>query len=383
MTPAVDPEPIVPRYDHTSLGAVLPGVAKVLGVKTGHPAVPLPDAPRVCVVIVDGLGQRLLEDDAQCAPFLSSLLPDGRTLTAGCPSTTATSMGSFGTGTPPGAHGLVGYEVLDPDRDLVFNELSWENGPDPFRWQPTSTVFQEVLLDGVEVTRIGPGFFDGSGLTNAALRGGRFRAASSMADRVSAAVDAVKASPRALVYLYWGEMDKVGHVHGPASWEWVDELESVDRHLSSLAARVPAGTAIHVTADHGMVDVPFGHRVDLAGERDLLAGVRHVAGEPRATQLYLSPGTSPVEVVQRWQDRLADRAWVGTRDEMVDAGWFGAVRPDVRDRIGDVLAVMLDDGAVVDTARMRPELVRLRGLHGSVTDEERGIPFVTVPARTA
>ena len=81
--------------------------------------------------------------------------------------------------------------------------------------------------------------------------------------------------------------------------------------------------------------------------------------------------------------RLADRAWVGTRDEMVDAGWFGAVRPEVRDRIGDVLAVMLDDGAVVDTARMRPELVRLRGLHGSVTDEERGIPFVTVPARTA
>ena len=43
----------------------------------------------------------------------------------------------------------------------------------------------------------------------------------------------------------------------------------------------------------------------------------------------------------------------------------------------------VDDGAVVDTARMRPELVRLRGLHGSVTDEERGIPFVTVPARTA
>ena len=179
-------------------------------------------------------------------------------------------------------------------------------------------------------------------------------------------------------------MDKVGHVHGPASWEWVDELESVDRHLSSLAARVPAGTAIHVTADHGMVDVPFGHRVDLAGERDLLAGVRHCRAESPAppsctcrrarhrsrscsggrTGWPTGPGWGPVT---RWST----------------PGWFGAVRPEVRDRIGDVLAVMLDDGAVVDTARMRPELVRLRGLHGSVTDEERGIPFVTVPARTA
>ena len=376
--------PAAPDYLSGSLVSVLPAVARSLGSSryATVPGLGLGPAERAVVVLVDGLGYEQLVRRSGHAPFLRANLDSTLRLDSGFPSTTATSMGSFGTGTPPGTHGLVGYEVLDPDRDLVFNELSWENGPDPFRWQPTSTVFQEVLLDRVEVTRIGPGFFDGSGLTNAALRGGRFRAASSMADRVSAAVDAVKASPRALVYLYWGEMDKVGHVHGPASWEWVDELESVDRHLSSLAAGVPAGTAIHVTADHGMVDVPFGHRVDLAGERDLLAGVRHVAGEPRATQLYLSPGTSPVEVVQRWQDRLADRAWVGTRDEMVDAGWFGAVRPDVRDRIGDVLAVMLDDGAVVDTARMRPELVRLRGLHGSVTDEERGIPFVTVPART-
>ena len=377
--------PAAPDYLSGSLVSVLPAVARSLGSSryATVPGLGLGPAERAVVVLVDGLGYEQLVRRSGHAPFLRANLDSTLRLDSGFPSTTATSMGSFGTGTPPGAHGLVGYEVLDPDRDLVFNELSWENGPDPFRWQPMSTVFQDVLIDGVEVTRIGPGFFDGSGLTNAALRGGRFRAASSMADRVSAAVDAVKASPRGLVYLYWGELDKVGHVHGPASWEWVDELESVDRHLSSLAARVPAGTAIHVTADHGMVDVPFGHRVDLAGERDLLAGVRHVAGEPRATQLYLSPGTSPVEVVQRWQDRLSDRAWVGTRDEMVDAGWFGAVRPEVRDRIGDVLAVMLDDGAVVDTARMRPELVRLRGLHGSVTDEERGIPFVTVPARTA
>jgi hypothetical protein len=44
---------------------------------------------------------------------------------------------------------------------------------------------------------------------------------------------------------------------------------------------------------------------------------------------------------------------------------------------------MLDDGAVVDSVRMRPELLRLRGFHGSVTDEERAVPFLTVPARTA
>ncbi len=340
-------------------------------------------ADRAVVVLVDGLGYEQLVRRSGHAPFVRAHLDPAVRLDCGFPSTTATSMGSFGTGTPPGVHGLVGYEVLDPDTDRVFNELSWENGPDPIRWQPTTTVLQEVVLDGVEVTRIGPGFFDGSGLTNAALRGGRFRAAASLADRVSAAVDAVRASPRALVYLYWGDLDKVGHVNGPGSWEWVDELESIDRHLSSLAAQVPAGTAIHVTADHGMLDVPFGQRIDLAVERELLTGVRHVGGEPRGTQLYLSAGASAADVVARWQERLGDRAWVGTRDELVRDGWFGTVRPEVLERIGDVTVVMLDDSAVVDSVRMRPELLRLRGLHGSVSDEERAVPLVTVPARNA
>ena len=149
-------------------------------------------------------------------------------------------MGSFGTGLPSGQHGLLGYEVLDPERDLVFNELSWEDGPVPERWQPHETVFERVAADGVATTRIGPGFFDGSGLTRAALRGGSFVAGRTLQDRVDATVAAVHASDRALVYLYWGDVDKVGHVHGPDSWQWGAELESTDAELRRRAAQVPS-----------------------------------------------------------------------------------------------------------------------------------------------
>jgi len=376
--------PAAPDYASETLASLLPAVARSLGSSryATAPGLGLGPAERAVVVLVDGLGHEQLVRRSGHAPFLRAHLHETSRLDSGFPSTTATSMGSFGTGTPPGTHGLVGYEVLDPATNRVFNELSWENGPDPFRWQPNPTVFQEVALEGIDVTRVGPGFFDGSGLTNAALRGGRFRAASSFADRVSATVEGLQAASRALVYLYWGDLDKVGHVHGPGSWEWVDELESIDRHLSSLAARVPAGTAIHVTADHGMVEVPFGDRVDLAVELELLGGVRDVGGEPRNSQLYLAPGASSDAVVARWRQRLGDRAWVGTREELIDGGWFGSVRGEVLERIGDVVVVMLDDGAVVDSVRMRPELLRLRGFHGSVSDEERAVPLITVPGRT-
>ena len=35
-------------------------------------------------------------------------------LTAGFPATTATSLGSLGTGRPPGQHGMLGYQVAIP-----------------------------------------------------------------------------------------------------------------------------------------------------------------------------------------------------------------------------------------------------------------------------
>ena len=58
-------------------------------------------------------------------------------------------MGTFGTGLPPGSHGLLGYEVLVPGEDRLLNELSWEDGPDPVAWQPQQTVFEVAEAAGV------------------------------------------------------------------------------------------------------------------------------------------------------------------------------------------------------------------------------------------
>jgi Type I phosphodiesterase / nucleotide pyrophosphatase len=380
----LDDSCLPPAYDATGLAGVLPAVARSLGV---------PDAPgrdgdllelapsrRAVVVLVDGLGYDLLRQRSGHAPFLRGLLPAARRLAAGFPSTTATSMGSFGTGLPPGAHGLVGYEVLVPGEDRLLNELSWENGPDPRRWQPRQTVFERVAADDVAVTRIGPGFFDGSGLTNAALRGGSFTAAASLDARVDAAISAVRRGDRSLVYLYWGELDKVGHVHGCQSWEWGDELELIDRAMGRLVASVPSDTAVIITADHGMVDAPHALRIDLAHDGELAAGVRHVGGEFRAPQLYCEEGAVP-DVLATWRERVGERARVLSRSEAIAQGWFGPVDPHVLERIGHVVVAMRDNFAIVDSRTARPELLALLGLHGSLTHEEVSIPLLHAPAR--
>jgi len=371
-----------PRYDAAGLAGVLPGVAASLGVEAlaEADAVPMRPARRAVVVLVDGLGYELVRRRGGHAPFLRSLLPAAYRISAGFPSTTATSMGTFGTGLPPGSHGLLGYEVLVPGEDRLLNELSWEHGPDPLAWQSQRTVFELAVADGVAVTSIGPGFFDGSGLTRAALRGGRFRAAAALPARVDAALLALRSDRRSLVYLYWGDLDKVGHVHGCQSWEWGDELEGIDAELARLVRSVPSDTAVYITADHGMVDAPHALRIDLAYDDELSAGVRHVGGEPRSLQLYCEHGAVD-DVLETWRERVGERAWIRTRDEAVKEGWFGPVSEDNLPRVGDIVVAMRDNFAIVDSRRARPQLLALLGLHGSLTPDEAAVPLFHIPAR--
>jgi arylsulfatase A-like enzyme len=193
-------------------------------------------------------------------------------------------------------------------------------------------------------------------------------------------VAALRASARSLVYLYWGELDKIGHVHGCESWQWGDELESIDRSLAALADRVPDDTLVLITADHGMVDVPFEDRLDLAHEPELMRGVRHLAGEARSLQLHVEAGEeASVEAV--WRELVGGRATILTREQAIDEGWFGQVRSEVVPRIGELIVNMGRGFAVVHSGLMRPEVLRLLGLHGSTSEAEIAVPVVVVPPR--
>lgn len=264
--------PVPPAYGDAALGALLPGIAAALGAPTGLPAVFVPPTDRICLVLIDGLGDRLLAENRSSAPFLSRLRDSGRILQAGCPATTATSMGSLGTGRPPGEHGLVGYGVLDPARQVLLNELSWHRSVDPLRWQPFPTVFEHLQHAGIAVTTASDPAFAGSGLTVAALRGGAFFGSAHLPGRIAGAVHAL--TRRGLVYLYWPDVDTAGHLRGCRSPQWRAALRYIDRQLGRLALALPAGTVLMVTADHGMVDVPHLTRLDLAYRPGLAQGVR-------------------------------------------------------------------------------------------------------------
>ncbi len=321
-----------------------PGIAAALGWPTSLPAVELPSAERVCIVLVDGLGHQLLAENAAEAPYLAGLA--GSTLRVGCPSTTATSMGSFGTGLQPGRHGLVGYEVMDPDRGVLLNELRWDPDVDPLRWQPNQTVFEHLLSCGVNCYSIGNPEFAGSGLTVAALRGPEFIGIDKLHERVDAAA-AILTEP-GLVYLYWGQLDGAGHLEGVRSRKWRRALREIDGAIERLARMLPNGTLLLVTGDHGMIDVPHHLRVDLADRPDLQPGIAVLGGEPRLAQVYCTTDAGP-DVAGRLSAAFGDRAWVRTKEQAIADGWFGSVDSRVVGRIGDVIVAGNEPFVFVDS----------------------------------
>nr|WP_231708576.1 nucleotide pyrophosphatase/phosphodiesterase family protein [Arthrobacter sp. zg-Y20] len=376
--------PAAPAYGTRSVGDVLTSAAAVLGVPGYENLLKLPAARRVCVVMVDGLGLSLLKKRGGHAPFLKGFLPKARTLSASFPTTTVASLASLGTGLPPGRHGLVGYDVLDPGQDKVVNMLgSWDAGVDPLQWQPYPTVLEKAA-EHVSVATVSLPRFADSALTRAALRGGTFIPATGVHARVSAAVDALAGADRMLMYLYWNELDKAGHRYGAASSEWGNQLEELDSALKRLVARVPAGTLVVLTADHGMVDVPVSQRFDFSAQPELVDGVRHTAGEPRMVHLYLEPDAAEGTLDRlktTWQDAYGTRAWIFTRDEAVRAGYFGPeVDESVLPRIGDLMVAAREPIALYDTRRVAASALEVNGQHGSLTRAECEVPLLILAA---
>ncbi len=364
---------VQPAYGDRSLADVVPAVARALGKPLAgeHPSsLVLPDAPAYVVLLVDGLGQQLLQRYAHAAPFLTSLR--GSSGTAGVPSTTAVSLTSLGTGLAPGQHGLVGYTARVPETGELLNHLQWDKPVDPEAYQPHETAFEQLGRAGIYTSAVNKKAFATSGLTRAAHRGAAYRGADNPADRLLATLEA--ADGPSFTYAYDSELDKVGHQYGVASSEWLVELQLIDEFAEDLRAALPRSVRLLVVADHGMIDSPQESRVELDRLPHLRKGVSLVGGEARFRHLYVKPGALD-DVTQAWREELGHRATVLTRDEAIARGWFGPVEERVAPRLGDVMVACHDDVAIFST-RDFPREQQMVGLHGSLTRDEMEIPLL-------
>jgi hypothetical protein len=363
----VTDQPIFPDYSGANVRAIVPTLlAPSRSADRGWMPGPVREARQVVILVLDGLGWEQFVEFGEHMPTLATF--EGGSITTVVPSTTATALTSITTGLTPGEHGLVGYR-MDVGGEIL-NVLRWatEAGDarrkhEPRRVQP----FAPFMGEPVPV--VTKADFERTAFTEAHLRGGRlvgWRAASSVAVTVGQLLRAGEP----LIYAYYDGIDKIAHERGFGPF-YEAELRSADDVVEQVRAQLTDDAALLVTADHGQVDVGTNTR-DLAA--DVAKLTRNLSGEGRFRWLHARPGAGD-ELLEAALASHGDVAWVMSREELIDGGWFGSVvSPPIAARFGDVALITKAPISFVDAADSGPYPLVCR--HGSLTSAEMLVPLL-------
>lgn len=369
--------PISPRYGF-GLAELSSSIFASLGVSGAEDYLNIGPSPfgRECFVLIDGMGADVIARYGELFPIFSELTSLSN-LGTYFPSTTAVSLSSVGTGVLPGTHGMLGYTVRVPrsgEPGRLLNSLKWDERVDPVMWQKVPTLFERAQHVGVQVSHIAAKRYEGTGFTQAALRGAKYSGANQISEMLTEAAIAHRSSP-SYSYVYINHLDAAGHDEGVGSAKWLEALKIVAELLEGLLQRLPKGTRLWVTADHGMINVE--EKIVLGQANPLLEGVSLVGGEPRARHIYLREG-SELDALKTWRDFLGERADVFLRDQIISEGYFGLdVSIDSRERMGDLIAIAKGGVILIDPERIKQESSMV-GHHGGLDPAEQQIPLLTI-----
>jgi hypothetical protein len=327
---------------------------------------------QVVLLVLDGLGWHQMQ--ARLPLLRGFPRMAGTMITTVAPTTTATALTSISTGLPPGEHGLIGYR-MHLDGGDVLNVLRWSSAKGDARETiPPESIQHDVAFGGQRPPVIVRAEFRDSGFTRAHLGGCRhvpYRMPSTLVAEILHQLDLGEP----FVYAYYDGIDKVAHEYGLGA-VFDAELVFVDRMVEYLIETLPPAAALVITADHGEVDV--GDRV-FPPHPEVLSLVRCQSGEARFRWLHaVAGGARELELVATGHH--GDVAWVVTREQVLDEGWFGPkVLPGALARLGEVALVAREPVAFEDPSDTGP--FHLLGRHGSLTADEMDVPLLVARAQ--
>lgn len=381
---------ITPDYDGGSIVNLMSSIVQALGGKElqYRPLRALaPDAlgsRNIVLLVIDGLGYENLVANAGNGA-LAEYLRDR--ITSVFPSTTATAITTFLTGTAPQQHGVTGWFTY-------FRELGSVIAPLPYRPRhggaalavPAPTLFEHVpVFDRLQARSyvVAPQDIAYSEF-NTAHQGSAQIVAFATLDQMFEATGRIVRTgvARQYVYAYWPELDRLAHQHGIGSREAGAHLAEIDqafgRFLQSIAGM---DTTVIVTADHGFIDTHPDNAVMLDAHPPLARSLTlPLCGERRAAYCYVAAGQRE-RFVDYVHTHLADYGDLHESAQLVQSGYFGLGEPHARlhERIGDYVLIMKSNAIFKDWLLGEKHYVQI-GVHGSVSPEEMYVPLVVARA---
>lgn len=380
---------LFPAYENYSFANVQD---TILSIFDQSPESPLPDSvfgnvgndfENVVVILVDGFG--LHHWNTYNHPVFQRFEELGQVtpLTSIYPSETAAALTGFHTASQPCEHGVIGWNVYEPEWDATFrafggevksgNELTDEQRGDISAVPP---VYPKLQNRGIDCRHIVPRdtTFDGAELYSYKQGG--------LSEGERMFVNSCKqSSDPSYTFWYLPQLDAIAHEYGSNSLKYEQNVYFTFDVIHHALQQIDCPNTIAIlTADHGHFDVDGS--IDLEEYQQVMSELkRHNSGEivrysgsPRNTHLHVQSGS-----IDRIKHKLSQKldAVIYSRRDALDAELFGTreLSDVAKRRIGDLVISHKTHGVWYGSEK---EELKQVGMHGGLRPNEMLIPFATI-----
>lgn len=381
---------IKPDFDGGSIVNLMSSLRRGLGdtACSDLPAAALPvervaGSRRVVLLIVDGLGDGLLERRGRDGPLIRHRR--GR-LSSVFPSTTATAMTTFLTGEAPQQHALTGWFTYFQELDEVLAVLPFvprrrDADRDAVGVGPAELLGHVPIFDRLPLPthQIMPADIAHSPFNLAHAGRARIHSYRELEQLFAITGQVLRTEPGPVfVHAYWPDIDAHSHEYGPSSSTVREELHRLDAEFGRFLRHANGTDALVVLcADHGLIDTDEDCTVRVE-EHPILSDALALplCGEPRVAFCYVHEEREQ-PFLRYLDERLSEHLQVFPSGELIAQGWYGPGTPHPRlhERVGHYTLVMKNRHTIKDRLDGEAPFLQ-RGVHGGVSAEEMYVPLI-------
>lgn len=372
------------RGKRTALASIINSIVSRFELTFDSSDLAIPKSDHYVLCLVDGLAYNSFLEHSATTSFLSSFNTQ-QTLRSGFPSTTASCLTSLATGLDPIEHGIVGAAFKH--NNLYFSPLRWsyiypQNHSNDQLIVPDISIpagaWDVLKAHGIKVSACLPREISNSTFTEKVFSAANIHSYKTISDITLKLAEILKNEQKSFSYVYFGNLDLVGHIFGTNSKEWKQEFLQIDLILQQIQKQLHGKATLLVTADHGMTHVDSKNMIDFSKIPALYDQTQLICGDIRARHVYLKPLYKDKISLTEWNYFLGKDFSIFTRKEMVNTQLFGSSESkEMHERIGDLILISKGAHGLIDSSSCYDQYqFSWIGHHGAISDNEQLIPLL-------
>ncbi|MFH0875354.1 MAG: alkaline phosphatase family protein [archaeon] len=335
------------------------------------------------LIILDGLGYNYLMQHGDGTVFEKHL--KGK-ITSVFPSTTASAITTFITGTAPMQHAITGWFMHLKEIGAIAKILPFNlrvGGPQLTQLGILrSEIFREkkfackIDAKSYIITSLKIKKAENIKEKNITIRG--YNSINGFFEKI---LFASKKPGRKYIYAYWPDFDTNCHEYGVSSRETLRHFFMLAKKTELLLRKIKNSDVI-ITADHGLIDTPKEKCIFLNKHKKLYDCLTMpVCGDARCTYCYVRP-----DKVKEFTDYVENHLFfccsLHKSEDLIKENYYGLFTPNkkLHERIGDFVLIAKDNYVLRDIIPGQ-KFKFLIGNHGGVSEDEMLVPLIFYSAK--